>query len=67
MIIKFDLVINLSTAKALGLKVPVLVAEYAQATQRGRVIGAVQSAWSIGYAGVLIANTLAFSLASPDI
>jgi len=25
----------------------VLVAEYAQATQRGRVIGAVQSAWSI--------------------
>jgi MFS family permease len=40
----------------------VLVAEYAQATQRGRVIGAVQSAWSIGYAGVLIANTLAFSL-----
>jgi MFS family permease len=34
----------------------VLVAEYAQATQRGRVIGAVQSAWSIGYAGVLIAS-----------
>jgi sugar phosphate permease len=28
----------------------VLVAEYAQAKQRGRVIGAVQSAWSIGYA-----------------
>jgi MFS family permease len=45
----------------------VLVAEYAQAAQRGRVIGAVQSAWSIGYAGVLIANTLAFSLASPEI
>jgi hypothetical protein len=43
----------------------VLVAEYAQATQRGRVIGAVQSAWSIGYAVVLIANTLAFSLAPP--
>jgi MFS family permease len=35
----------------------VLVAEYAQAAQRGRVIGAVQSAWSIGYAGVLIAAT----------
>ena len=35
------------------------VAEYAQTTQRGRVIGAVQSAWSIGYAGVLVANTLA--------
>ena len=45
----------------------VLVAEYAQATQRGRVIGAVQSAWSIGYAGVLIANTLAFSLAPPEL
>ena len=45
----------------------VLVAEYAQAKQRGRVIGAVQSAWSIGYAGVLIANTLAFSLAPPEV
>ena len=45
----------------------VLVAEYAQATQRGRVIGAVQSAWSTGYAGVLIANTLAFSLAPPEL
>src|SRR5262249_53062862 len=45
----------------------VLVAECAQAAQRGRVIGAVQSAWSIGYAGVLIANTLAFSLAPPEL
>ena len=45
----------------------VLVAEYAQATQRGRVVGAVQSAWSIGYAGVLIANTLVFSLAPPEL
>jgi MFS family permease len=45
----------------------VLVAEYAQATQRGRVIGAVQSAWSIGYAGVLIANTAAFSMAPPEL
>jgi MFS family permease len=45
----------------------VLVAECAQATQRGRVIGSVQSAWSIGYAGVLIANTLAFSLAPPEL
>jgi MFS family permease len=45
----------------------VLVAEYAQATQRGRVVGAVQSAWSIGYAGVLIANTAAFSLAPPEL
>ena len=43
----------------------VLVAEYAQATQRGRAIGAVQSAWSFGFAGVLIANTVAFSLAPP--
>jgi MFS family permease len=45
----------------------VLVAEYARAAQRGRVIGAVQSAWSIGYASVLIANTLAFSLAPPEL
>ena len=45
----------------------VLVAEYAQATQRGRVIGAVQSAWSIGNAAVLIANILAFSLAPPGV
>src|ERR1700716_507044 len=45
----------------------VLVAEYAQATQRGRVVGAVQSAWSIGYAGVLVANTLVFSLAAPEL
>ena len=45
----------------------VLVAEYAQVTQRGRVVGTVQSAWSIGYAGVLIANTLVFSLAPPEL
>ena len=45
----------------------VLVAEYAQATQRGRVVGAVQSAWSVGYGAILIANTLAFSLAPPDL
>jgi MFS family permease len=45
----------------------VLVAEYAQATQRGRVVGAVQSAWSFGYAGVLLANMAAFSLAPPEL
>jgi MFS family permease len=45
----------------------VLVAEYAQATQRGRVVGAVQSAWSFGFAGVLLANTVAFSLAPPEL
>src|SRR5262249_61420358 len=45
----------------------VLVAEYAQATQRGLVAGVVQSAWSIGNAGVLIANTFAFSVASPEL
>jgi MFS family permease len=44
----------------------VLVAEYADATQRGRVVGSVQSAWSIGYAGVLLANTITFSLAPPE-
>jgi MFS family permease len=45
----------------------VLVSEYAQATQRGRVIGAVQSAWAVGYALVLVANTVAFSLAPPEL
>jgi MFS family permease len=45
----------------------VLVAEYAQATQRGRVIGAVQSAWSVGYALVLVANTVTFCLAPPEL
>jgi MFS family permease len=45
----------------------VLVAEYAQATQRGRVVGSVQSAWTIGNAAVLIANILAFKLASPEL
>src|SRR5262245_5137774 len=45
----------------------VLVAEYAQATQRGRVVGAVQSAWAIGNAGVLTANTVVFSLAPPEL
>ena len=45
----------------------VLVAEYAQATQRGRVVGSVQSAWSIGFAGVLIANTIVFSVAAPEL
>ena len=45
----------------------VLVAEYAQATQRGRVVATVQSAWSIGNAAVLLANMLAFSLAPPGV
>ena len=45
----------------------VLVAEYADATQRGRVVGSVQSAWSIGYAGVLLANPITFSLAPPEL
>jgi MFS family permease len=44
----------------------VLVAEYARPDQRGRVIGVVQSAWTIGYTAVLIANTLAFTLAPPE-
>jgi MFS family permease len=45
----------------------VLVAEYAQPTRRGRVVGAVQSAWSVGYAFVLVANTVTFSLAPPEL
>src|SRR5215472_6501722 len=45
----------------------VLVSEYAQVTQRGRVVGSVQSAWSVGFALVLVANTVAFSLAPPEL
>ena len=45
----------------------VLVSEYAQVTQRGRVVGAVQSAWSVGFALVLVANTVTFSLAPPEL
>jgi MFS family permease len=45
----------------------VLVAEYAQTTQRGKVVGSVQSAWSVGYAGVLLANSVVFSLAPPEL
>src|SRR5437763_6532965 len=68
----YDQLLVFSTLQGLGFggdwaAGAVLVSEYAQATQRGRVIGAVQSAWSIGYAGVLIANTLAFSLAPPEL
>src|SRR5262249_14034370 len=44
----------------------VLVAEDAQATQRGRGVGAVQSAWAVGNAGVLTANTVLFRLAPPE-
>src|SRR5262245_3484552 len=44
-------------------RVRVLVAEYSQASQRGKVVGAVQAAWAVGYAAVLIANTVAFSVA----
>src|SRR5262245_2663462 len=45
----------------------VLVSEYAQVTQRGRVVGSVQSAWSVGFALVLLANTVTFSLAPPEL
>jgi hypothetical protein len=45
----------------------VLVSEYAQVTQRGRVVGAVQTAWSVGYALVLVANTVTLSLAPPEL
>src|SRR5262245_53887884 len=45
----------------------VLVSEYAEVTQRGRVVGAVQSAWSVGFALVLVANAVAFSLAPPEL
>jgi MFS family permease len=45
----------------------VLVAEYSQSAQRGRVVGTLQSAWAVGYAVVLVANTVAFSLAPPGL
>ncbi|MEV6804438.1 MFS transporter [Streptomyces sp. NPDC051132] len=45
----------------------VLVAEYASARHRGRTLGAVQSAWAVGWALAAVVYTLVFSLAGDDL
>jgi MFS family permease len=43
----------------------ILVAEIAKPVQRGRALGAVQSAWAVGWGLAAVAYTVVFSLASP--
>ncbi len=43
-----------------------LVAEYSQAKYRGRTVAFVQSAWAVGWGLSVIAYTVVFSVASPD-
>ena len=43
-----------------------LVAEFSKPEQRGRVLGFVQSAWSLGWALAAIAFAVVFSLAEPE-
>jgi len=45
----------------------ILVAEIADPAQRGRVLGAVQSAWAVGWGLAAIAYTVVFSLTSPEL
>lgn len=45
----------------------ILVAEIADPAQRGRVLGAIQSAWAIGWGISAIAYTTVFSLAGPEV
>ncbi|MFH9661558.1 MFS transporter [Streptomyces sp. NPDC017248] len=45
----------------------VLVAEYASARHRGRTLGAVQSAWAVGWALAAVVYTLVFSFAGDDL
>jgi MFS family permease len=45
----------------------ILVAEIANPAQRGRVLGAIQSAWAVGWGLAAIAYTVVFSLVSPDL
>jgi MFS family permease len=45
----------------------ILVAEIANPTQRGRVLGAIQSAWAVGWGLAAIAYTVVFSVTSPDL
>ncbi len=44
----------------------ILVAEISDPTQRGRLLGMVQSSWAVGWALALIAYTIVFSFVSPD-
>lgn len=45
----------------------ILVAEVSDPEQRGRVLGAIQSFWAIGWGLALIAYTIVFSIASEDL
>ncbi len=45
----------------------ILVAEYAGARHRGRTLGAVQSAWAVGWALAVIVYTAVFSLVDGDL
>jgi MFS family permease len=44
----------------------ILVAEYATAKHRGRTLGAVQSAWAVGWALAVVVYTLVFHFLDPD-
>lgn len=44
-----------------------IVSEFSKPEQRGRLLGWVQSAWSLGWALAAIAFTVIFSLAEPEI
>src|ERR687887_28217 len=45
----------------------ILVAEVANPVQRGRTLGAIQSAWAVGWGLAAIAYTVVFSVTSPDL
>jgi MFS family permease len=45
----------------------ILVAEIANPAQRGRVLGAIQSAWAVGWGLAAIAYTLVFSVTNPEL
>lgn len=45
----------------------ILVAEIANPAHRGRVLGAIQSAWAIGWGLAAIAYTVVFSVTSPEL
>src|SRR5918912_766334 len=45
----------------------ILVAEIANPAQRGRVLGAIQSAWAVGWGLPAIAYTIVFSVTSPEL
>ncbi|CQR65145.1 MFS transporter [Streptomyces leeuwenhoekii] len=45
----------------------ILVAEYADARHRGRTLGAIQSAWAVGWGLAVIVYTMVFSLADDNL